>query len=133
MPTLGYQADRTGKNGLVEPMLDMGVPVIVALEDSSGIDLVPVNSVVGVEDFVGFDPLVVDGPSLGHNPNPLELHGGANFNPFVRIDVVNWIPRQRLGVQQNVCADSPIIEGDRRGNWLHTHSDGITIQFLLIL
>ncbi len=36
-------------------MLDMGVPVRVALEDSSGIDLVPVNSVVGVEDFVGFD------------------------------------------------------------------------------
>ncbi len=48
-------------------MLDMGVPVRVALEDSSGIDLVPVNSVVGDEDFVGFGPLIVDRPSLGHH------------------------------------------------------------------
>ncbi len=45
----------------------MGVPVRVALEDSSEIDFVPVNSVVGDEDFVGFGPLIVDRPSLGHH------------------------------------------------------------------
>lgn len=69
MPAHGLNPDGTGCDGLVEPVLDMGVLVGVAEEDVALVDLVPVDSIVGVRHLVGLHPLAVVSSAL----SPLHL------------------------------------------------------------
>ena len=66
-------------------MLDMGVSVTVSGEALSIINFIPIDSVVGVENLVGFNPLIPVCSSLSLNSNPFLLYGTSNLNPLVSV------------------------------------------------
>lgn len=85
LPALGHQSDGPSMHWGVEPVLHVSVPVVVAGEGVATVHLVPVDSVVRIDNLVGGHPLVNVWSSLSHHSDPFPLDGAGHLDPLFAV------------------------------------------------
>ena len=101
---------------LIEPVLHLGVHVVISWKDVAFVSFAPVDPVIRVLDFVVLDPLCSIMSSLSDHSQPLLPHRRVNLNPLIMVEVfrspaVFWV--------QHVFE---VVEGKDEGRVGHRHS-----------
>lgn len=130
VPALGGNSDGSGFDGGSEPVLNMGVPVRVSGEGEAIIDLVPVDTVVGVLHFVRGDPLVSIGTPLSDDTDPLSLDATADLDPLISIVPVGD-PGLLLSIESGDPCNPMWVQG-REGDG-KTQSNGVAVVNFFVL
>ena len=91
-------------------MFNLGVSVIVSLEDLSIVDLLPVYSIVSVADRVGSHPLIGVLSALSDDAQPFEFVMAGNLDPLLTISLPGR-PALTLFIESGALELSCVLTG----------------------